>query len=235
MRINPMLNSPRKLMFPIAAVLSLGGCMLFIHDKSPIASVADADREVVQPGLNEPDEIKLTKPAKVAGIDLAAGSVIKHDGESTYRLITVGPAMVGKLSVPAGSAIEMKKADGVDRWNWTGVILAGATATYNGHEVQPGDRVVFAAELFSAPSLMQFQIEEDREVRGKPYPKGTLFDVDRDGKITGAYTPETQAALGKAREQHAKERAQREKDCKVRCSVVTDFHENAKCMGNCRN
>lgn len=230
-----MPKSPRKLTLSIAAALSLGGCMLFIHDKSPIASVAAADREVVQPGLNEPDEIKLTKPAKVAGIDLAAGSVIKHDGENDYRLVTVAPTMVGKLSVPAGSAIEMKKADGVDRWNWTGVIHAGAAATYNGHEVQPGDRVVFAAELFSVPSLMQFQLGADREVRGKPYPKGTLFDVDRDGKITGAYTPEMQAGLAHAREEHAKERAQRKKDCDVQCSVVTEFHAHARCLGNCNN
>jgi hypothetical protein len=225
----------RKLTFSMAAVLSLGGCMLFIHDKTPIASVPDADREVVQPGLNEPDEIKLTKPTKVAGIDLAAGSVVKHDGEKNYRLVCAGPTMVGKVSVPAGSEIEMVKADSVERWNWNGVVHAGAVATYNGHEVQPGDRVVFAAELFAAPTLMQFQLGQDREVRGKPYPRGTLFDVARDGKITGSYTPDQQAGLAHARQEHAKERAEREKECKTRCSVVTDFHENAKCMGRCRN
>jgi hypothetical protein len=229
-----MLNL-RKLTFPMAAVLSLGGCMLFIHDKTPIASVPDGDREVVQQGLNEPDEIKLTKPAKVAGIDLPAGSTVKHDGEKNYRLCPAGPTNVGKVPVPAGSEIEMKKADSMDRWNWNGVIHAGAATTYSNFEVQPGDRVVFAAELFGAPTLMQVQFKEGRNFRGKDYPGGTLFDVDRDGKITGTYTPEQQAGLARAREAHARERAQREKDCKVRCSVWTDIHENSKCMGNCRN
>jgi hypothetical protein len=235
MRINPMPNSPRKQMFSTAAVLFLGGCAMFIHDKTPIATVPDADREVVQQGLNEPDAIKLTKPAKIGGIDLAAGSVVKHDGEKDYLLVTVGPTTVSKVAIPAGTEIEMKKADSGDHWNWNGVVHMGAAASYNGHDVQPGDRVVFAAELFGTPSLMQFALGADREVRGRQYPRGTIFDVDRNGKITGSYTPDQQAGLAHAREEHAKEKAQREKDCKVRCSVVTDFHENAKCMGNCRN
>lgn len=229
-----MLNSPRTLILPIAATLFLGGCMLFIHDKSPIASVPDADREVVQPGLNEPDQIKLTKPAKVAGIDLPAGSVVKRDGEENYRLVPAAPTTVGKVPVGAGCEIEMVKAQGLDRWNWNGVIHASAATTYGSFEVQPGDRVVFAAELFGTPSLMQVQFKEGRTFRGRDYPAGTLFDIDRDGKITGSYTPEQQAGLARAREQRAKEREERDRECKVRCSVITDIHENNKCLGNCR-
>jgi hypothetical protein len=231
MRTNPT----HKLTLSAVAMLSLGGCMLFIHDKTPIASVPDGDREVVQPGLNEPDQIRLTKPTKVSGVDLAAGSVIKHDGENNYRLVSVAPVMVGKLALPAGSEIEMVKADDVERWNWNGVVHMANAASFSGHEVKPGDRVVFAAALFSAPTLMQFRLGEAREVRGKPYPAGTLFDVDANGKITGAYTPEAQSALARGREERARERKERDRQCEVTCSIVTDFHEHAKCLGNCRN
>ena len=219
--------------------LSVAGCGLFIKGKTPIAGVPAASCETVEPGLNdEPDQIKLTQPAKVAGIDLPAGSVVKRDGEKNYRLVSAGPTKVGGVEVPAGTEIELVKANSIvtgDRYNWNGVVHVGGQSTYSGHQVEAGDRVVFAGALFGTPSIMQIRLNEARQVRGKDYPAGTLIDIDAKGKITGAYTPEAQNMLAKERTARAKEREQRERDCKVQCSIVTEFHAHARCMGNCRN
>jgi hypothetical protein len=213
------------------------GCGLFIHGKTPIGGVPEADREQIEAGLNEPDQVRLTKPTKIAGVELAAGSTIKRDGETSYRLVSAAQTSVSGVIVPAGTEIELVKANSIitgETYNWNGVVHVGAQATYSGHAVAPRDRVVFAGNLLSAPSIMQIQLAETRAVNGKEYPAGTLIDIDANGKITGAYTPEAQRALGQAREQWRKERVQREQDCKLRCAGVTDVHAHARCMGQCR-
>jgi hypothetical protein len=219
-----------KLTFSVVAILSLGGCSLFVGGKSPIASVPDADRELVRPGLNEPDEIRLTKPAKVAGVELAAGSVVKHIGERNYRLVSAGATIVNKLPVPAGSEIVMIRADTVDRWNWHGFIQVGAATTYDGFEVEPGDGVFFEVIPFVTPTIKKLQLGQTRMFRGKEYPKGMLFEIDGKGTITGAYTPAEQAARARA----IQKQGEREQQCSTQCAIVTEPSRHGVCMMNCR-
>ena len=228
----------RKSILPLLLAFTLGGCGLFIKGKTPIAAVPDADRETVTPGANEPDKIRLTKPAKIAGVDLPAGSVIRRDDENKFSLVPAEPTTISGVSIPANTEIELIKASSIvtgPKYNWNGVVHVGGQATYSGHQVEAGDRVAFAGNLFSTPSIMQIQLAEARSVNGKDYPAGTIIDIDAKGKITAAYTPEAQSMLAKQRVERAKAKKQREEDCKRTCAVVTDFHENAKCMGRCRN
>ena len=219
--------------------LAVAGCGLFIHGATPIGAVPESDREVMAKGLNEPNRIRLLKPAKVAGFDLAAGSVIERQNTITYAIVSAGPLTVSGVALPAGSKIELEKANSIftgDRYNWTGVAFAGGDATYATQPVEANDRLYFAGRNpFGTPPLAQLRIGRAREVNGKTYPAGTLFDFEDDGTLEGAYTPDQQRSLAVAREKAKKEREQREKDCKLRCAPVTDFTENARCMGNCRN
>jgi hypothetical protein len=219
--------------------LTTSGCGLFIHGATPVGGVAESNREVVSRGLNEPDKIRLTKPTKVAGIDLAAGSLVARAGSNKYLIESAGPVTVRGVALPAGSTIELEKANSIftgDTYNWTGVAFAGGDATYHGQPVERGDRLYFAGRNpFGTPPLAQLRIARTRAVNGKDYPAGTLFDFEENGKISGAYTPATQRALSAAREQRRREREQNEKDCQARCAVVTDFHQHAVCLGHCRN
>jgi hypothetical protein len=225
-----------SMLFAFAATLT--GCGLFIHGNTPIGGVPEANREMVAAGASEPDEIRLTKPAKIAGVELAVGSMIRREDDRNYRLVTAEATTVSGVEIPPGTEIELVKANSIitgDKYNWNGVVHVGGQATYSGHQVERGDRVAFAGSLLSTPSIMQIRLAEARAVNGKPYPAGTLVDIDAKGKITAAYTPAAQQALSRARVARAKENEQREKDCKLQCSIVTDFAANARCMGNCRN
>jgi hypothetical protein len=220
----------------IVVVLGLAqtGCGLFIHNATPVGGVADSDREVVAKGLNEPNQIRLTKPAKVAGFDLAVGSLVTRQNTINYELTSAGPITVSGVALPPGSRIQLEKANSIftgDRYNWTGVAYAGAEATFGGQPVEAGDRLYFAGRNpFGTPPLAQLQITRSRAVNGKEYPAGTLFDFEDDGTISGAYTPGQQRSLAAAREQRKKERAQREKDCKLRCAGAAEF---GLCMSRC--
>jgi hypothetical protein len=219
--------------------VTTSGCGLFIHGATPVGGVAKPDREVVSRGLNEPDKIRLTKPTQVVGIDLAAGSVVAREGSTKYLIESAGPVTVRGVALPAGSTIELEKANSIftgDRYNWTGVAFAGGEATYLGQPVENGDRLYFAGRNpFGTPPLAQLRIARARAVNGKDYPAGTLFDFEEDGKISGAYTPAAQRALSAAREQRRQEREQNEKDCQIRCAVVTGFEAHSQCLGHCRN
>jgi len=218
--------------------LATAGCGLFIHGATPTGSVAESDREILAHGLNEPDKIRLTKPAQVAGLDLAAGSVVARQGANKYQIESAGPITVRGVALPAGSTIELEKANSIftgDRYNWTGVAFAGGEAKYAGQPVEAGDRLYFAGRNpFATPPLAQLRIARGRAVNGKEYPAGTLFDFEEDGKIEGAYTPETQRALSVAREQAKQQREQRERECQVRCAGVTDWEAHGFCLGHCR-
>jgi hypothetical protein len=224
----------RKATILVALGLAQAGCGLFIHGATPVGSVAASDREVLVKGLNEPNQIRLTKPAKVAGFDLAAGSLVTRQNTINYELTSAGPITVSGVALPAGSRIELEKANSIftgDRYNWTGVAFAGGEATFGGQPVETGDRLYFAGRNpFGTPPLAQLQINRNRAVNGKDYPAGTLFDFEEDGTISGAYTPAEQRSLAAAREQHKRERDQREKDCKLRCAGAAEF---GLCMSRC--
>jgi hypothetical protein len=217
------------LLFP-----ALAGCGLFIHGATPVGSVPESDREVLAKGLNEPNRIRLTKAANVAGFALAAGSMVERQNTINYEITSAGPITVSGVALPAGSKIELEKANSIitgDHYNWTGVAFAGADATYSAQPVEAGDRLYFAGRNpFGTPPLAQLQIKRTREVNGKEYPAGTLFDFEEDGSISGAYTPDEQRSLATAREKRKRERDQREKDCKLRCAGVAEF---GLCMSRC--
>src|SRR5262249_41068332 len=58
---------------------TLMGCGLFIHS-TPISKLPDSDREVIAQSGGKPNAVRLTRPAKVAGFDVAAGSVVQAEG-----------------------------------------------------------------------------------------------------------------------------------------------------------
>jgi hypothetical protein len=219
------------------ALLLVAACNVFMKPTTPVGQIAEADREVVAPGMNEPSEIRLKKPAKVGGIELAAGSTIKQKGPKLFCLVPAEPAKVGQLAVPPGSEIELAKVDNAltgDSYKWNGVVQVGAPTTYDGYAVEAGDRVAFAAALFHA-QLQQIELASDRTINGMSYPAGTLIDIDSNGKISGTYTKGQQRALAVEREQRRQQREQREQDCKVRCAGITDVAAHSQCMGNCRD
>jgi hypothetical protein len=228
------MNRPLFIVFLLVAA---SACNLFIKHPTPVGAIAEGDREVVAPGINEPSEIRLKKPAEVGGIELAAGSSIKQKSKKIYCLVPSQPTKIGPIEILLGSEIELAKAENAltgDSYKWNGVVQAGGPTSYDGHAVEAGDRISFAAGLLK-PSVQQIQLASDRTVNGMSSPAGTLIDIDSDGKITRTYTPGQQRSLAVEREQKRQEREQREKDCKARCSIVTDVAGNAQCMGRCRN
>jgi hypothetical protein len=229
----------RRLMTLLALGVAVPGCGLFIHGATPIGSVPKSDREVLAQGVKEPNRIRLLQPATVAGFELAPGSIVERRNTITYAITSANSLVVSGVPLPAGSKIELEKTNSIitgDHYNWTGVAFSGAETTFSGQPVETGDRLYFAGKnIFGAPPLAQLRIARPREVKGKMYPAGTLFDLEEDGTISGAYTPDMQRSLSAARAQAKKDREQREKDCKLRCAPVTDFTENARCLGNCRS
>jgi hypothetical protein len=222
--------------FAVSTALAAGGCGLFIHS-TPISKLPAQDREVLAGNADQPQAVRLTKPAKVSGFEVAAGSVIKADGRD-YRLQTAQPLAIKGVTVPAASWFELKKDTSIvtgDVYNWNGVVHLGGPQAYGILEAQEGDRAFFTGNLFSNMQLTQLSISTSREIGGRSLPAGSIIDLRDDGQIKETFTPGEQKQLAADREERRKERARQEQRCKEVCAPVTDFAANARCMGNCRN
>jgi hypothetical protein len=96
---------------------------------TPISKVPEQDRTIMSEEDGEPQEAKLTKAAEVYGFKLAAGSVLKVDGEN-YQIQTAGPLTVKEVNIPAGSWIELKRDPDIvfgDSYLWNGVVHIGSS------------------------------------------------------------------------------------------------------------
>lgn len=218
------------------AAIAFTGCGLFIHS-TPISKLQEQDREVIAQNGGKPQAVRLTRPAKVAGFDLAAGSVVQADGQD-FRLQTAEPLTVKGVVIPAKSSIELKKDVSIvtgDVYNWNGVVHLGGPLANGMFEAQAGDRAYFEmANLWSNMKLTQVQLSTPREIGGRMLPAGSLVDLRDDGQIKETFTPGEQQQLAHDREVRRQERARQEQRCKEVCAPVTDFAANARCMGNCR-
>jgi hypothetical protein len=230
-----MRSHPRELSLA-AAVLSLAGCGLFIHS-TPISKLPEQDREVIAQSGGTPRAVRLTHPAKVAGFDVAAGSVVQADGQD-YRLQTAEPLTIRGVTIPGRSWFELKKDVSIvtgDVYNWNGVVHLGGTYTNGMFDAQEGDRAYFeSTTLWSSAKLTQVRLSTPREIGGRTLPAGSLVDLRDDGQIKETFTPGEQQQLAHDREVRRQERARQEQRCKEVCAPVTDFAANARCIGNCR-
>lgn len=211
---------------------SVVACGAFIKGSTPIGGVAEADREVVTPGLNEPEQIRLKRAAEICGVALTAGSLVKRSSNDAFRLIPAEPTKAGGIPVPAHSEIEVVRSTSTitgDSFAWNGVVHMGGAARYGTFDVEQDDRVFFASDATHGTTIAQLQLARDREVHGVPSPAGTIFDIDANGKVTSSYTPIAQRQLAAEREA----REQRLQGCKTRCAVVTDPAENNRCLDQC--
>jgi hypothetical protein len=218
-----------------AAALSFAGCGLFIHS-TPISKLPEPDREVIAQSAGNPRAVRLTRPAKVSGFQLAAGSVVKADG-SDFQVQTAEPMTISGVTVPAGSWIELKKANSIvtgDQYNWNGVVHLGGEQAYGMIQAQKGDRAYFTGSWFSNAQLTQLSIATTREIGGRTLPAGSIIDLREDGQIKESFTPGEQKELANEREERRKEKARKEQRCQEVCAPVTDFAANARCMSNCR-
>jgi hypothetical protein len=221
----------------LAAVtaLALTGCGLFIHS-TPISKLPEQNREVVAESGGKPQSVRLTKPAKVSGFELAAGSVVEAEG-SDYRVQTAEPMTIKGVTVPAASWFELKKDTSIivgDVYNWNGVVHLGGPQSFGMIQAEKGDRAFFTGNLFSNMQLTQLSISTPREIGGRTLPRGSIIDLREDGQIKETFTPGEQQQLAVDREERRKEKIRHEQRCKEVCAPVTDFAENAKCMSNCR-
>ena len=219
----------------VATALTSAGCGLFIHP-TPISKLAEPDREVLSLSGGTPQAVRLTRPSTVTGFDLAPGSVIQADGRD-YRIQTAEELTVSGAVIPAGSWFELKKANSIivgDRYNWNGVVHLGGPHVYGMIEAQKGDRAYFTGALFSDAQLTQIAIATPRAMGGRMLPAGSIVDLRDNGQIQETFTPGEQQQLAHDREVRRQERERHEQRCREVCAPVTDFAENAKCMGNCR-
>ena len=218
-----------------ATALTSGGCGLFIHP-TPISKLAEPDREVISERGGTPQAVRLTRPGKVSGFDLAAGSVIQADG-GDYQFQTAEEITVSGAVIPAGSWFELKKANSIvvgDRYNWNGVVHLGGPRAYGIIEAQKGDRAFFTGSLFSNAQLTQISIATPRAIGGRMLPAGSIVDLRENGQIQETFTPGEQQQLAHDREVRRQEQERHEQHCREVCAPVTDFGENAKCIANCR-
>jgi hypothetical protein len=218
------------------AAFGIAGCGLFIHS-TPISKLADSDREVIAQSGGKPLAVRLTKPAKVAGFDLAAGSVVQAEGQD-YRLQTAEALTIKGVTIPARSSIELKKDVSIvtgDVYNWNGVVHLGGPLSTGMFDAQEGDRAYFEmTTLWSNMKLTQVRLSTPREIGGRTLPAGSLVDIRDDGQIKETFTPGEQQQLAHDREVRRQERERQEQRCKEVCAPVTDFAANARCLGNCR-
>jgi hypothetical protein len=105
----------------------------------------------------------------------------------------------------------------------------GGPAKYGRFDVEKGDRVWFAGDLFHGTTIAQLQIASDRPVLGVAAQAGTIFDIDAEGKVTGQYSPAAQQQLAGQRAA----RQQRDQDCRSRCAIITDAAANNRCWARC--
>ncbi|HMF43515.1 MAG TPA: hypothetical protein VKQ32_22735 [Polyangia bacterium] len=218
------------------AALLITGCGLFIHS-TPISKLPEQDRETVAQSGGTPRAVRLTKPAKVSGFDVAAGSVVQEDGQD-FQLQTAEALTIKGVIIPAGSWFELKKANSIitgDVYNWNGVVHLGGPQEYGIIQAQQGDRAFFTGNLFSNMQLTQISISTPREIGGRTLPRGSIIDLRENGQIQETFTPGEQQQLAHDREERRKERERHDQRCKEVCAPVTDFAENAKCMANCRS
>jgi hypothetical protein len=215
---------------------SVAGCGLFIHS-TPISKVPDGDRETVAQSGGTPVAVRLTKPAKVSGFQVAAGSIIQADGHD-FVLQTAEEMTTSGVVIPAGSYFELKKANSIivgDVYNWNGVVHLGGPHTYGIIAAQKGDRAYFTGSLFSNAQLTQISISSPRQIGGRMLPAGSIVDMRDDGQIKETFTPDEQHELAVQREERRKEKERQDAQCHQVCAPVTDFAENAKCLANCRS
>jgi hypothetical protein len=219
------------------AAVALTGCGLFIH-ATPISKLPEQDREVIAQNGGKPNAVRLTRPAKVAGFEVAAGSVVQADGQD-FRLQTAEALTVKGVLIPAKSSIELKKDVSIvtgDVYNWNGVVHLGGPLGSGMFEAQAGDRAYFEmTTLWSSMKLTQVRISTPREIGGRLLPAGSIVDLRDDGQIKESFTPGEQQQLAHDREVRRQERARQEQRCKEVCAPVTDFAANARCMNNCRS
>lgn len=211
------------------------GCGLFIHP-TPISKVPESDREPVGRYGGSLLTVRLTKPAKVSGFDLAPGSVIRPDGRD-YQIQTAEEITVSGVVVPAGSWFELIKATSIvvgDRYNWNGVVHFGGPHAYGMIEAQQGDRGFFTGSLFSNAQLTQIAIATPRAMGGRMLPAGSIVDLRDDGQIKETFTPGEQQELAREREERRQERERKEQRCREACAPVIELGANAQCMANCR-
>ncbi|HEY7372477.1 MAG TPA: hypothetical protein VIF57_09990 [Polyangia bacterium] len=219
------------------AAVAFTGCGLFIHS-TPISKLPDQDREVIAQSGGKPNAVRLTRPAKVAGFDVAAGSVVQADGQD-FRLQTAEPLTVKGVLLPARSSIELKKDVSIvtgDVYNWNGVVHLGGPLGSGSFEAQAGDRAYFeTTTLWSNMKLTQVRLSTPREIGGRMLPAGSIVDLRDDGQIKESFTPGEQQQLAHDREVRRQERIRQEQRCKEVCAPVTDFAANARCLNNCRS
>jgi hypothetical protein len=219
-----------------ATAMMIAGCGLFIHS-TPISKLPEQDREVIAQNGGTPLAVRLTRPAKVAGFDVAPGSVVQADGQD-YKLQTAEPLTVKGVMIPARSVIELKKDVSIvtgDVYNWNGVVHLGGPISVGMFQAEPGDRAYFEmTTLWSNMKLTQVRLSTPREIGGRTLPAGSLVDLRDDGQIKESFTPGEQQQLAHDREERRQERARQEQRCKEVCAPVTDFSANATCLGNCR-
>lgn len=193
-----------------ATTLAIMGCSSVFGN--PVTMVSDQDRKVISEQNGEPKEVRLTKPATVVGLQLAAGSVVKEDG-GIYRIQTGEQLTARGATFPPGTWLEIKMH--VDEWMWDGVVDLGGSFTYGVIPGEKGDRLYFSGPEWSMATLNEVRIKTPRTIEGKSLPADSVIDLDRDGKVHATYTPEEQ------------------RSCRETCAIITDRYANSQCRANC--
>ena len=206
--MGPRFRCANRLTLCAAATLAITGCSMM--NPTPITRLPEADREVVS---QSPEEVRLKKPATVAGFPLAAGSVVKNDDGRGYLIETAEQTTHRGVTIPAGSSVEIKYKD--DDWKWNGVVHVGGSFTYGLIPAEKGDTLYFTASEYSTPTMTEVRIKTARTINGKSLPEDSVIDLERDGKIKATYTPEQQ------------------KSCRETCAPFTNSSANWKCRASC--
>jgi hypothetical protein len=191
---------------------AIAGCS-FLLPATPISGLREQDRQVVSEENGTPKEVRLTKPAQVAGLELAAGSVVKEQAND-YKVQTAEQLTTRGVTFPAGSWLELVSEG--EYYRWTGIVDLGGPFTQGIISAEKGDRLYFSSNQFvSPPPLLRVRLTTARAVGGKSLPADSYVDLDREGHIKDTFTPEEQ------------------KSCRQMCAALTSEGANYRCRAGC--
>ncbi|MBN2528278.1 MAG: hypothetical protein JXR76_17935 [Deltaproteobacteria bacterium] len=232
-----MLNYTRRLILPAVAILvacamlACGGAGK-LKTNSPIAAVPEMNRITMEEFDGNPVAVRLTQPAVVAGIMLPPGSIMRQTSETKCSIFPAENLLFGNMQIPAASELELVSA--ANGYQWSGIVILGEAAQYQGIMLRPGDGAFFTGPLLTDPILTQIRTGMHGELVGQWYPKDTIIFLDPAGAVTGVTAPISPEALAAQQESYLKQKAERTARCEEICAQhKSDVAAHTKCMEYC--